>query len=107
MTTEELTAAGHEPMVPLQALRARSLDCCAYQETEVALCPALQCPPWPYRMGTHLWRRPTSEVGREVAGLVMTNLNFRRGKRGGISPPDSPPDKGIASLSAEGSEVAP
>jgi hypothetical protein len=31
MTQDELREAGHEPMSPLQALRARCLDCCGAQ----------------------------------------------------------------------------
>lgn len=37
VTREELTEMGHEPMSPLQASRAHCLDCCGYQEKEVAL----------------------------------------------------------------------
>ena len=47
MTREELREMGHEPMSPLQAIRAHCLDCCVYQEQEVALCTAVKCPSWP------------------------------------------------------------
>jgi len=107
MTQDELKAAGHEPMSPLQALRARCLDCCGYQEKEVALCTAVKCPAWPFRMGSNPWRKPPSEARREAARRLMTNLNSRRRKRAGILPPGSTPDDGSAPFLAEGSEAAP
>jgi hypothetical protein len=82
MTREELKAAGHEPMSPLQALRARCLDCCAQQPKEVALCPAVGCPSWVFRMGIDPWRKPASEARREAARRTMTELNARRNRRG-------------------------
>jgi hypothetical protein len=54
MTQDELREAGHEPTSPLRALRARCLDCCGHQEKEVALCPAVDCPSWPFRMGAKI-----------------------------------------------------
>jgi hypothetical protein len=107
MTQDELREAGHEPMSPLQALRARCLDCGGYQEKEVALCSAVDCPSWPFRMGTDPWRKPASEARREAARKAMTKLNASRRKRDGTPPPGSPPDDGTAPFSAEGSEAAP
>src|ERR1700736_1798976 len=75
----------YEPMNPLQALRARCLDCCAQQPKDVALCPAVGCPSWPFRMGTHPWRKPASEARREAARRTMAKLNARR-NRGGAEP---------------------
>jgi hypothetical protein len=106
MTQDELKAAGHEPMAPLQAPRARCLDCCGYQEKEVALCPAVDCPSWPFRMGTDPWRKSASEARREAARKAMTAINARRQKGGGTAPSGSPPDDGTAPVSAEGSEAA-
>lgn len=107
MTQGELREAGHEPMSPLQALRARCLDCCGYQEREVALCPAVDCPSWPFRMGTDPWRKPASEARREAARRTMTNLNNRRRKRDGTQPSASPPERGTAPSLAAGSGAAP
>ena len=107
MTQDELREAGHEPMSPQQAIRARCLDCCGYQEKEVALCPAVDCPSWPFRVGTDPWRKPASEARREAARRTMTSLNTRRRKQDGTAPSASPPDDGIAPFSAEGSEAAP
>ena len=97
---------GHEPMSPLKAIRARCLDCCGYQENEVAACTAVNCPSWPFRTGTNPWRKPASLTRREAARREMTNLNARRWKRDGVEPSASPPEYGIAPLLAEGKGVA-
>ena len=107
MTRDELQAAGHDPMSPLQALRARCLDCCNYQEKEVALCPAVDCPSWPFRMGTDPWRKPASEARREAARRTMTRFNARRRKQDGNESSASPPDSGTPPSSAAGSEASP
>lgn len=106
MTRDELREAGHEPMSPLQALRARCLDCCGHQEKEVALCTAVDCPSWPFRMGTDPWRKPASEARRVAARRTMANLNARRNRRGSVPPP-TPPEHGIAPSLAAGSGVVP
>jgi hypothetical protein len=106
MTQRDLREAGHEPRSPLQAIRAHCLDCCGYQEREVAHCPAVDCPAWPFRMGTDPWRKPASEARREAARQTMTALNARRRKRDGPETSVSSPERGIAPLLAEGSEAA-
>jgi hypothetical protein len=106
MTQDELRASGHEPLSPLQALRRRCLDCCVGQANEVAVCTAIQCPSWPFRMGTNPWRRPASEGRREAARQSMTRINARRGKSDGPEMPASPPEHGIAPSLAAGSGAA-
>lgn len=100
MTQDELRDAGHEPMSPLQALRARCLDCCGHQEKEVALCPAADCPSWPFRMGTDPWRKPASEARREAARRTMGEINARRGKGNGAGSSGSPSEHGTAASPA-------
>src|SRR5215470_11996547 len=87
MTREELREVGHEPMSPLQAIRAHCLDCCVYQEKEVALCTAVRCPSWPFRMGTDPWRKPASPGRREAARRAITAVNARRRERAGAGLP--------------------
>jgi hypothetical protein len=87
MTQDEFRAAGHEPMSPLQAIRARCLDCCAQQPKEIAVCPAVGCPSWPFRMGTDAWRKPASEARREAARRTMAKLNARRNRGGTVPSP--------------------
>jgi len=38
-------------LTPLRAIRLKCLDCCAGQRKEVRLCPAQDCPLWPFRFG--------------------------------------------------------
>ena len=66
MMREELEAMGHEPMSPMEAIRAKCLDCCAGSAHEVRCCVAMTCPSWPFRMGKSPWRAPISEERREA-----------------------------------------
>lgn len=36
---------------PIKAIRAKCLDCSCGQIAEVRLCPSVNCPLYPYRMG--------------------------------------------------------
>ena len=51
MTQAEIRALGHDPMSPMQAIRAHCLDCCGGAPAEVRACVAVRCPSWPFRMG--------------------------------------------------------
>jgi hypothetical protein len=106
MTREELREMGHEPMSPLQAIRAHCLDCCVDQEKEVALYTAVKCPSWPFRMGTDPWRKPASPARREAARRTMTALNARRRERTGARSAARPPEHGAAPSLAEGPGAA-
>jgi hypothetical protein len=105
MRPDELREAGHEPMSPLRALRARCLDCCAGQANEVAACTAVKCPSWPFRMGTDPWRKPASEARRASARRTMEGINARR-QRGRAERAGSPPEGGTAPCLVAGSGVA-
>ena len=37
-----------------QAIRAKCLDCCCWQNTEVRECTVKKCPLWRYRMGKEI-----------------------------------------------------
>jgi hypothetical protein len=106
MTPDELRAAGHEPMSPLRALRARCLDCCGGQANEVAACPVGECPSWPFRMATNPWRKPASEARRASARRTMERINARR-KGGGGETAARPSKDGTAPRLATGSRVGP
>ena len=54
-TADVARKAGHTPISPLRAIRARCLDCCAGQVSEIRLCEAVKCPAWPFRAGRHPW----------------------------------------------------
>ena len=66
MTQDEIRAMGHQPMSPMQAIRAKCLDCCAGSADEVKKCSAMTCPSWPFRTGKNPWRAPISEEVREA-----------------------------------------
>lgn len=38
-------------LTPIKAIRAKCLDCCCWQKSEVKLCPVQDCALYPYRMG--------------------------------------------------------
>ena len=52
----EILALYHREKNPLKALRARCLDCCCGQASEVRKCTAVACPSWPFRMGVNPFR---------------------------------------------------
>jgi hypothetical protein len=54
-TADVAREAGHEPVSPLKAIRAKCLDCACYQIGEVRLCEAVKYPLWPFRAGKHPW----------------------------------------------------
>lgn len=83
VSREELTAAGHKPMSPAKAIRARCLDCSSGQPAEVRLCTAVTCPSWPFRMGANPWRAPASEERRENARRNLATLNARTAAQSG------------------------
>jgi hypothetical protein len=65
--------AGHDNRtLPLQAIRAKCLDCSCYQPSEVRLCEALKCPLWPFRAGRY-------PVGRSERKNPDTVLDFEQG----------------------------
>src|SRR5215472_12997499 len=71
MLREELEAMGHEAMSPMEAIRAKCLDC-AGSTHEVRCCVAMACPSWPFRTGTNPWR--TVSEGRREAGRRLAAL---------------------------------
>lgn len=38
-------------MTPIKSIRAKCIDCSAGQPKEVKLCPDMECPLFPYRLG--------------------------------------------------------
>jgi hypothetical protein len=42
---------------PLKAIREKCLDCCCENAAEVRKCIAVDCPLWPFRMGTNPFRK--------------------------------------------------
>lgn len=52
-----------------RAIRAKCLDCCCGQQTEVLRCTVVKCPLWPFRMGTNPFTNRKGRFKRpEAAG---------------------------------------
>jgi len=54
---KELEKAGHKKRPILKVIRANCLKCSVSQPKEVRLCQFVDCPLWPYRMGTDPFRK--------------------------------------------------
>ena len=57
---EEITSAQ-------KAIRAKCLDCCAYQKEEVKLCTCCTCPLWPFRMGKNPYKKKKEFTEEQLA----------------------------------------
>jgi hypothetical protein len=53
----EILSRYHREQNPLKALRARCLDCCCGNASEVRKCTAVECPSWAFRMGNNPFRQ--------------------------------------------------
>jgi hypothetical protein len=73
MERAELEAMGHAPMSPVEAIRAKCLDC-AGSSDEVRKCVAMTCPSWPFRTGKNPWRE-VSEARREIGRRLAARLH--------------------------------
>ena len=74
---------------PLKAIREKCLDCCCGNATEVRKCVAVDCPLWPFRMGTNPFRKKR-ELSRQQKHERSERL--RKAKR--PSPDEGPPASG-------------
>jgi hypothetical protein len=65
---------------PLKAIRERCLDCCCGNSSEVRKCTAIDCPSWPFRMGTNPFRQKRSLSAEQKTDLVE-RLGQARGRQ--------------------------
>ena len=56
---------------PIKAIREKCLDCSFWQPGEVRQCTAIDCPIYPYRLGT----RPTEETLKTLEDYFSKNPN--------------------------------
>lgn len=64
---------------PIKAIRAKCMDCCYDQREEVKLCPAKDCPLWPFRMGKNPNRvRKMTEEQKEAAKVRLAKARAAR-----------------------------
>jgi len=80
MSTTDLRMLGHKPMAILDVIRARCLDCCCNQVSEVRKCTAVGCVSWPFRMGWNPWRerKEISAERRKEMGARLAEARRRR-----------------------------
>lgn len=87
VSAADYAAVGFEAAPLLRVIRAKCMDCCVEQESEVRKCVQFTCANWPYRMGfnpfrsrelTDEQRAAASERGRALhrawtnSGLINT-----------------------------------
>ena len=101
-----LEAAGFESMTPMAAIRAKCLDCCAGSAQEVRYCVSVNCPSWPYRMGSNPFRPPMSEERKAASRAALAKGRATLSKppaspdsrnAGQVPVPAGPPNGGMAS----------
>jgi hypothetical protein len=68
LSIAELGALGG-PTSPIKAIRARCIDCCGGQPSEVRKCAAAKCPSWPFRMGVSPFHRSRLSGKNPVANF--------------------------------------
>ena len=80
MTGEQLEAAGIMGQPVLAAIRAKCIDCCCGQISEVAACTSVTCALWPYRFNHNPFRSPRemSDEQRHAAGERLAKAREAR-----------------------------
>lgn len=64
---------------PIKAIRAKCMDCCYDQREEVKLCPAKDCPLWPFRLGKNPNRvRQMTEEQKQAAAERLARARAAR-----------------------------
>jgi hypothetical protein len=69
INSQEFQEIGHAAAPILSVIRAKCLDCCCHQPSEIRKCTATSCALWPYRMGSNPFRasREMSDEQRSAA----------------------------------------
>ena len=60
----------------LKNIHQKCMDCSAYQIKEIELCPSMDCPLWPFRMG-----KDPFKTGRVLSDVQRENLVKARAAR--------------------------
>ena len=65
---------------PTKAIRAKCLDCCCGQASEVKKCPAEHCPLYPFRFGKNPFRqkRELTDEQRQIAAERLKAARERK-----------------------------
>lgn len=75
MKTDKITS-------PIKAIRAKCLDCCCGQRSEVKLCTVETCPLFPFRFGKNPYRK-RREISDEQRERLAAQLRRAREKQHG------------------------
>lgn len=67
---------------PLKAIRAKCIDCCCGNKTEVRLCPSEKCPLWPFRSGRRLPKEIVDSEGRNEKTASTDGFEDQSGDSG-------------------------
>jgi hypothetical protein len=80
MTGEQLEALGVRREPVLAAIRAKCLDCCCGQTSEVAACTVTSCALWPYRFNHNPFRsaREMTEEQRQAGADRLAKARAAR-----------------------------
>ena len=71
-------------MTPIQAIRAKCLDCCCDQVNEVKLCTAERCPLHPFRLGKNPNIKPreyTEEQREAMRQRLKRTMEAKNGQQ--------------------------
>lgn len=66
---------------PVKIIRLKCLDCCYGSSKEVQLCPAKDCPCWPWRFGKNPYRSERTEAQIAAARENMRKLQLSKKSR--------------------------
>jgi hypothetical protein len=87
ISAEDFARAGLEGHPVLAVLRAKCVECCGGQESEVRKCVAVACPNWPYRMGANPFRAPREITEEQREQLVARMARARAASASQDAPP--------------------
>ena len=76
-TKKNLNKLGHTDSNPIKAIRKLCLnECMCGSSKEVRLCPSVNCPLFPFRLGNNPLRKQVSEERRaELSEMAKKNFN--------------------------------
>lgn len=70
---------------PIKAIKAKCLDCCCGDKSEVRACPATNCPLWDFRLGKNPNRKRTlTDEQREAARLRLAKAREVRSSKSNL-----------------------
>lgn len=68
-------------LTPMKAIRAKCLDCCCWNTTEVKLCAVMDCPLHPYRDGHNPSRKGKGGNSRALEKARLAKMSNSSAKQ--------------------------